>query len=46
MMFRDRHDAGQQLAETLRPKITGSAQVYALPRGGVPLGVEIALALQ
>lgn len=43
MLFRDRADAGQQLAQTLdayahRPGVV----VLALPRGGVPVGYEIA----
>jgi putative phosphoribosyl transferase len=44
--FRDRHDAGRQLAERLsayasRPDVI----VLALPRGGVPVGYEVAEAL-
>jgi putative phosphoribosyl transferase len=46
MRFRDRTDAGRQLAAALSAKYRGRAGVvYALPRGGVPLGVEIARAL-
>ncbi len=46
MLFRDRTDAGQALAEKLkqyadRPDVL----VLALPRGGVPVGYEIARAL-
>jgi predicted phosphoribosyltransferase len=46
MLFRDRHDAGQQLAEKLaeyagRPDVL----VLALPRGGVPVAFEVARAL-
>jgi putative phosphoribosyl transferase len=46
MMFHDRHDAGRQLADRLthhagRP----DAIVLALPRGGVPVGFEVARAL-
>lgn len=44
MRFADRRDAGQQLAAKLAD-ISGDAVVYALPRGGVVLGVEIAIAL-
>ena len=44
MRFKDRHDAGRRLAAMLGPFIRRPAIVYALPRGGVPLGVEIALA--
>jgi predicted phosphoribosyltransferase len=45
--FQDRTEAGQRLAEKLveyagRPKV----QVLALPRGGVPVGSEVALALR
>src|SRR5215211_3653004 len=44
--FRDRHDAGRQLARELmeyahRPDVL----VLALPRGGVPVGYEVARAL-
>ncbi len=46
MLFRDRLDAGRQLAEKLtkyadRPDVL----VLALPRGGVPVGFEVARAL-
>ena len=45
-MFRDRHEAGQALAAQLsqyagRPDVL----VLALPRGGVPVGYEVAQAL-
>ena len=44
--YRDRHDAGRRLAEALaayagRPDVV----VLALPRGGVPVGYEVARAL-
>lgn len=47
MLFRDRHDAGRQLAARLthyedRPDVL----VLALPRGGVPVGYEVADALR
>jgi predicted phosphoribosyltransferase len=42
MRFRNRRHAGQALAEVLAPHIQHPAIVYALPRGGVPLGAEIA----
>ena len=46
MLFRDRTDAGRQLAEELsgyadRQEVT----VLALPRGGVPVAYEVARAL-
>jgi predicted phosphoribosyltransferase len=46
MLFRDRYDAGRVLARELagyagRPDVT----VLALPRGGVPVGFEVARAL-
>jgi predicted phosphoribosyltransferase len=46
MIFHDRHDAGRQLAGRLtyyagRPDVI----VLALPRGGVPVGFEVAQAL-
>jgi predicted phosphoribosyltransferase len=41
-MFRDRKDAGQQLARALVHYKDQPVVVFALPRGGVPLGVEIA----
>lgn len=51
MQFKTRTHAGKLLAEalvkTLNQKYPGqNAVVYALPRGGVPLGVEIASAAQ
>jgi predicted phosphoribosyltransferase len=46
MHFRDRTDAGRRLARVLQEKYPAQAGVvYALPRGGVVLGVEIARAL-
>ncbi len=44
--FKDRYDAGRRLAEALKPY--GGRQdviVLALPRGGVPVGYEVARAL-
>jgi putative phosphoribosyl transferase len=46
MLFEDRHDAGRLLASTLsdlrtRPDVV----VLALPRGGVPVGYEVARSL-
>jgi putative phosphoribosyl transferase len=46
-IFRDRADAGKQLAEHVLQCIRAShALVLALPRGGVPVGFEVARALQ
>lgn len=45
-MFIDRVDAGQQLATALALYKGQPAVVYALPRGGVVLGVEVARALE
>lgn len=42
MLFHDRQDAGRQLAEKLNHIDVKNAVVLALPRGGVPLGLEIA----
>lgn len=46
-VFRDRRDAGQQLAEVLAGRFAESSDVVvlALPRGGVPVGYEIAARL-
>jgi len=45
-MFRDRVDAGQQLAQKLRLyKDNKNVVVLAIPRGGLPLGAVIAKAL-
>ncbi|MDD3765260.1 MAG: phosphoribosyltransferase family protein [Nevskiales bacterium] len=44
MRFHNRRHAGQALAVALGPYLAEPAVVYALPRGGVPLGVEVALA--
>jgi putative phosphoribosyl transferase len=46
-MFRERHDAGRQLAHALiRYKDAKNAIVLALPRGGVVIGYEISLGLR
>ncbi len=42
MHFKDREDAGLQLAEALKQYKGRAVIVYALPRGGVILGVAIA----
>lgn len=44
--FRDRIDAGRQLAELLAGWVLREPVVLALPRGGVPLGLEIARRLE
>jgi putative phosphoribosyl transferase len=45
LIFRDRADAGRQLAKLLLPMALEDPVVLALPRGGVPVGAEIAKAL-
>lgn len=45
MVFKNRKDAGQQLAEELIKYKGKKAVVFALPRGGVPIGFEIAKTL-
>ncbi len=46
LVFSDRHDAGRRLAALIRSRPALSAPVVlAIPAGGVPVGVEIALAL-
>ncbi len=46
MRFADRHDAGRRLAAVVLAKYRGSdVVVYALPRGGVVTGFEIARSL-
>lgn len=44
-VFRDRHDAGRQLATALRGYAKDNPVVLALPRGGVPVAFEVAKAL-
>lgn len=46
MPFKDRRDAGVQLAERLRELDLEQPLVLALPRGGVPIGFEIAAELR
>src|SRR4051794_22768332 len=45
-MFRDRRDAGRQLAELLVPLGLTDPIVLALPRGGVPVAAEVARRLE
>lgn len=44
--FKDRHEAGHELAEALAQYKVDNIVVYALPRGGVILGYEIAKCLE
>lgn len=46
MLFRDRIDAGQKLATALRRFAGDDCVIYALPRGGLPIGFEIAKLLR
>lgn len=46
MLYKDRSDAGLQLAEKLRKYTDEKPIILALPRGGVILGYEVAKALK
>ena len=45
VLFRDRRHAGQLLGERLKDLALDAPVVVALPRGGVPVGYEVARAL-
>jgi putative phosphoribosyl transferase len=44
-MFKDREDAGRQLAKALAKYKSQDTIILAIPRGGVPVGFEVAKAL-
>lgn len=44
--FSDRADAGRRLGEALADRVDGDVVVYAIPRGGVPVGLEVARAIE
>lgn len=46
MFFQDRADAGKKLSEELLEYKNQDAVVYALPRGGIAIGIEISIALE
>lgn len=46
MKYRDRADAGKQLASMLNEHAGSNALILAIPNGGVPVGIEIAKDLQ
>lgn len=43
--FDDRREAGRLLADKLAERVFANPVIYALPRGGVPVAIEIAAAL-
>jgi putative phosphoribosyl transferase len=45
VVFQDRTDAGRRLAEMVRAQALTDPLVLALPRGGVPVGIEVARAV-
>ena len=46
MRFADRHDAGERLGAAVAELNPAAPVVYALPRGGVPVGYEVSRALE
>lgn len=44
--FSDRTDAGRRLGEALADRVDGHVIVYAIPRGGAPVALEVARALE
>ena len=46
VIFENRHDAGRKLAEELRRYENRSVVVLAIPNGGVPVALEVAIALK
>lgn len=44
--FADRAEAGRRLGEVLADRVHGDVIVYAIPRGGVPVALEVAHALE
>lgn len=44
MGFADRRDAGRQLAASLAARVVAPTPILALPRGGVPVALEVARA--
>ncbi len=46
MLYKDRYDAGQQLAKKLKKYINENPIIIALPRGGVVIGYEVARILR
>ena len=45
MPFQDRRDAGRQLGRRMAPLAGRDVVVLGLPRGGVPVAAEVALAM-
>lgn len=45
-VFEDRHDAGRALVPAMRGRALNNPIIIGLPRGGVPVAYEIALALK